>query len=252
MMLPTHALVGLLLALPVAMAAPEFAGAALLAGLVGGSLPDLDMYAGHRKTLHFPVYYSVLSAPAVAVALTWPTTATVAVAVALVGAAVHSVSDALGGGLEMRPWKGTSDRAVYDHYRGRWIEPRRWVGYDGSPRDFLLSATLAVPLVVAVDGPLRWVAVGAVAVGGVYAAVRRHLPDVAAWILEEVVPALPPRVQEALPTRYLVDDSVPAGAAGERDGATGDGTVTTDGGTAGETTDGGTADEPTTGPDSDA
>ena len=72
-MLPTHALAGMALALPVALVAPEYAPAALAAGFVGGVLPDLDLYTGHRKTLHFPTYYSVLGAGGLVAAVSSPT-----------------------------------------------------------------------------------------------------------------------------------------------------------------------------------
>ena len=197
-MLPTHALAGMVLALPVAVVAPEFAGVALVAGLVGGVVPDLDMYVGHRRTLHYPVYYSALAAVAVPVTVVAPMAATVALALFAVAAAVHSVADVFGGGLELRPWEGTSDRAVYDHYRGRWLSPRGWVRYDGAPEDFLLSVALAAPLVVVVDGLLQWVVLAAVGVAGVYAAVRRVLPTVA----QRVVTVLPSRALPYVPARY--------------------------------------------------
>jgi hypothetical protein len=199
MMLPTHALAGMVLALPVALAAPEFAGIALVAGLVGGILPDLDMYVGHRETLHYPVYYSLVAAGAVPLALVVPATATVGLALLALAAAVHSVGDVFGGGLELRPWEATSSRAVYDHYRGHWIAPRRWVRYDGAPEDFLLSLVLAVPLFVVVDGSLVWVVAGALAVAGVYAAARRILPSIA----EQLVTLLPEPVVAYVPSRYL-------------------------------------------------
>lgn len=200
-MLPTHALGGMALALPLAAVAPEFAPVAVAAGLLGGVFPDFDMYAGHRKTLHYPTYYSVLAAVASLVALVVPTTATVAAASFLLGAALHSVSDVLGGGLELRPWEGTSDRAVYDHYRGEWLAPRRLVGYDGSPSDLLLSVTLAIPLWYALEGPFRWPVIAAVAVGAVYTALRRVLADLA----HVVVSVLPAAALSYVPARYLED-----------------------------------------------
>lgn len=201
-MLPTHALAGMALALPVATVAPEFAGVALLAGLLGGSVPDFDMYVGHRKTLHYPVYYAALGVPAVVLAVVVPATWTVSAAVFLSAAAAHSLADVFGGGLELRPWEGTSDRAVYDHYRGRWIAPRQWVSYDGSPGDFVLSSALAVPLLLSIDGPLSWVVIAALSVAGVYAAVRRYLPSVAVRALDVVGPRIPEDVRSAVPSRY--------------------------------------------------
>lgn len=59
MMLPTHAVVGLALATPLAVLAPEFAMVALTDGLLGGILPDLDLYVGHRRSLHYPTGYTL-------------------------------------------------------------------------------------------------------------------------------------------------------------------------------------------------
>lgn len=203
-MLPTHALSGMVLGLAVSAVAPEFGPVAIAAGLFGGVFPDLDMYAGHRKTLHFPVYYSLSTGVALVLASLVPNAATVAAALFLLAAAVHSVADAFGGGLELRPWEGTSDRAVYNHYHGRWITPRRLVGYDGSPGDLLLSGALAVPLVLTLDGPFQWVVVVSVAVAGTYTAVRRHLPDVADVLVGDLlVSVVPEALRTHVPDRYL-------------------------------------------------
>ena len=205
MMLPTHALAGMALALPVALAVPELAGTALLAGFLGGVLPDLDLYAGHRRSLHFPVYYAALAAPALAVAALFSSPATVGAALVLAGAALHSVTDVLGGGLELRPWEGTSERAVYDHYRGRWLAPRRWVSYDGSPGDFLLSAGLAAPLLAVTGDALSLLVAATVAVAAVYAAVRRLLPAVATALVSILAERLPPGLLARVPDRYRED-----------------------------------------------
>lgn len=198
MMLPTHALWGMLVALPVALAMPEVGVAALAAGFLGGAFPDLDLYVGHRKTLHYPVYYSLFAAFAGLLAVALQTPGTVAAALFLSGAALHSVVDVFGGGLELRPWEATSDRAVYDHHRGRWIAPRRWVRYDGSPEDLFLSLGAAVPLLAVVEGALQLVVAGTLAVAVAYASVRRCLPSLA----ERLVVVLPTGVLTRLPTRY--------------------------------------------------
>lgn len=204
MMLPTHALVGMALAVPLALAVPEFGRTVIVAGLLGGVLPDLDMYVGHRKTLHYPVYYSAITAVLVPVAFAVPTAATVGAVAFALGAAIHSVTDVFGGGLELRPWEGTSDRAVYDHFRGQWIEPRRWVRYDGSPGDFLLAAAVGLPLSITVDGSLRWAVLAALAVAATYAVVRRVLPTVAEGVVKDIlVPVAPDRVLTWVPARYL-------------------------------------------------
>lgn len=202
-MLPTHALGGIALGLAVGTIVPEFGGIALVAGLLGGIFPDLDLYAGHRKSLHYPVYYSVLAMGTFALAIVFPMALTVGAAVFVLGAALHSVADVFGGGLELRPWEATSERAVYDHFRGQWIAPRRWISYDGSRGDFLLSISLAIPLLIALDGAFQGVVIASVAVAGIYAAVRRILPDVVDVLLDEfVVPVLPDALLTYVPDRY--------------------------------------------------
>jgi hypothetical protein len=201
MMLPTHALVGMALALPVALGVPEFAPAALAAGFLGGAFPDLDLYAGHRKTLHYPVYYSALVPPALVATALVPSPATVAAGAFLLAAATHSVADVFGSGLELRPWEGESRRAVYDHHRDRWIAPRAWIRYDGAPEDLLLATVVALPLLAVVEGPFTFLVAGGLAVATVYAAVRRALPPIA----ERLVAALPPWTTPYLPDRYRAD-----------------------------------------------
>jgi len=203
MMLPTHALAGMAVALVAVYAAPDVASVALVGGLLGGTFPDFDLYVGHRRTLHYPVYYSLLTIPAMGLAVLAPSPVTVFWAFFLVGAALHAASDVLGGGLELRPWEATSDRAVYDHYRDRWIAPRRWIAYDGSTGDLAVSAVLAVPLALTLDGRLFWVVVGAFAVALLYAAVRRVLPSLAEALIDVLAPRLPEHVLTYVPARYL-------------------------------------------------
>ena len=198
MMATTHALVGMAIALPAAYALPELAPFVLLAGLAGGLFPDLDLYAGHRKTLHYPVCLPLVALFALAVAALAPGTTTIGVAVFVLAAAAHSTMDAFGGGLEMRPWLETADRAVYDHYRRRWIAPKRGVRYDGAPEDLLLAVAAAVPLLVVLDGPLYELVVALVAVSAGYALVRKRLVGITTW----VVPRLPAAIRARLPSRY--------------------------------------------------
>lgn len=199
MMATTHAFAGAALALAVARVAPELTPLAVVAALVGGLFPDLDLYVGHRRTLHYPVYYWVPATVATGAALAWPGPATVGAAAFLLAAGLHSSMDALGGGLELRPWQQTSERAVYDHYRGRWISPRRWVRYDGAPEDVLLGGMLALPVVSVAEGPLVLVVVGAVVVSAAYALVRRWIP----LITETVFRRVPEPLLEYVPDRFV-------------------------------------------------
>lgn len=204
MMLPTHVLAGMALALPLWAVNPELAPVGFLAGFFGGLFPDLDLYAGHRKTLHYPVYYVVAAAVAVPLAAAAPSAVTVALAFFLLGAACHTAADVLGAGLELRPWEGNSDRAVYSHYHGAWIRPRRLVRYDGAVEDLALSVALAVPLLVVLDGRLQLLVAGTLAVALGYTLLRRPLAALAPW----VVRLLPDPVRPYVPDRYREDGGV--------------------------------------------
>ncbi|AFZ72302.1 hypothetical protein [Natronobacterium gregoryi] len=185
MMATTHVFVGLVLAAAVTATTPEYAVPAAIAAIVGGLFPDLDVCARHRKTLHFPVYYWVLALPVSLVAFFVPTTATVAVAVFLLSAAAHALSDHVGGGLAARPWEGSSRRAVYSHYHGRWLEPRRWVAYDGSPGDLALAGILAVPALFVFEGSIHSLVVTMLVVSIGYAVFRRYFAGVGERVLED-------------------------------------------------------------------
>jgi len=179
MMNTTHAAMGVTLAAPLTAVAPEFAPAGALAGFLGGAFPDLDLLSGqHRRTLHFPAYYSAGAIVAVTVALVVPTTATVAATLFLVSAAVHCVADAAGGGLELRPWEATDDRGVYVHPAGHWIRARRWIRYDGAPEDLVLAGAFSLPGLLVFDGVVRQLTIAALAVSVVYVAVRKRLPEI--------------------------------------------------------------------------
>ncbi len=205
MMLPTHALVGMALALPVALWAPEFAPVALLAGFLGGVFPDLDLYSGHRRTLHYPTLYPIAVVPAALVALAFPSPVTVGVAVGLAGAAAHCRMDIYGSGLELRPWEGNSERAVYDHARGKWVRPRRLVAYDGSPGDLAISTAIAIPLFFLVEWPLSAAVVAAVVVGFTYTLLRRYLAELAPVVFGRV----PDPLAQYVPDRYRDSTSKP-------------------------------------------
>lgn len=173
MMLTTHALVGAFLAVPVAVIAPSLAPVAFLAGILGGAFPDLDILAHHRKTLHYPRYYTFVAFTLVVVAVFHTTAVTAALAVFTGAAALHSLMDALGGGAEARPWERSTEHAVYDHYSGGWIAPRRWVRYDGAPEDLALIVLVAVPVTYVAPRPFIYVIGVFLFVSLVYTGFRR-------------------------------------------------------------------------------
>ncbi|MFT4889988.1 MAG: hypothetical protein ACI9YT_000900 [Halobacteriales archaeon] len=199
MMATTHALAGAAVATLTVVLAPEYAPIAVAAGFLGGLFPDLDLYRGHRRTLHYPVYYSVAAAAATLHAAIAPTAGSVALALFLVAAALHAVSDVLGGGLELRPWRGQSERAVFSHFHGRWLRPRRWVPYDGAPRDLALAGVLALPTYLAIGGLLRGLVGATVVVSAAYTLLRKPLAEAAKLIAGLV----PPPLRSYVPDRYL-------------------------------------------------
>ena len=212
MMATTHALFGVALASAAAAVAPEFAPVALVAGVVGSVFPDLDLYAGHRRTLHFPVYYAAAALPTVGLAVALPATATVALAVFLAGAAAHSLMDVFGGGLELKPWRAESERAVYDHFRGRWVAPRRWIRYDGAPEDFLVAVAFGAPALVTYDGPVRTFVGAVLLVSAGYALARKRLASLA----ERLVPRAPSALHPHIPERFHDGgDPAPRGEMGD-------------------------------------
>lgn len=196
-MATTHALVGFVVgavAAGLGVPAPLAVGAAV----AGSVLPDLDLYAGHRRTLHFPVLYPVGATLGVGTVAAGGDAAAAATVLFLVGAALHTTMDVFGGGLELRPWEGTSERAVYDHVRAQWIAPRRWVRYDGAPEDLALAGVLLV-VAYPLHGPTARAAMFALlAVSAAYVVVRRRLAALAPLLAGK----LPPTLRERLPGRY--------------------------------------------------
>ena len=176
MMSPTHVAAGLAIASAVAVYEPRFGLAASVGGVVGGTLPDVDLFVGeHRKTLHYPVLAWLPAAVATAWALAAPTSFSVGVAVGCLAFAAHSASDVLGAGEELRPWERTNPYAVYCHACGRWLRARYVFRYDGAPEDVLATAVLAAPTLLVFDGAVRNVVGGILLVGAAYAAVRKRV-----------------------------------------------------------------------------
>jgi hypothetical protein len=199
MMATTHAMAGLAVAALASFVAPEHAPTLAAAGLAGGVFPDLDLYVGHRRTLHFPVYYAVAAVAAAVAAVLAPGAWTAGGAVFLAAAALHAASDVLGGGLELEPWEATSERAVYSHFHGRWLPPRRFVRYDGSPEDVVVAAGVGVPAALAFGPTVQWLVAGALAVSVGYALVRRRLPR----LVRRLVSLVPAALRRRLPDRFV-------------------------------------------------
>lgn len=197
MMATTHALAGLVLGTLVSFVAPTFGPTALLAGLLGGIAPDLDIFAVHRRSLHFPVLLPLLVPVAALPAVLLPTPTTVFLGVFLTAAALHSAMDVFGGGATLRPWLTEGDRAVFSHALGRWLRPRGPITYDGSPLDLLLATAVGVPLVLVISPTYRPL-VGALLVVSIgYTLIRKRIVA----ILGVAVGLVPRRLRPLLPER---------------------------------------------------
>jgi hypothetical protein len=201
MMATTHVLVGVAIAAAASLAVPELGALAVVAAAAGGVFPDLDLYAGHRKTLHFPVYYPVMASAAGAALLVSSSPWLWAVTLFLVAAAAHALMDAFGGGLELRPWRGTSEKAVYSHFHDRWVAPRRWIRYDGAPEDLGLALIAAVPGLVTFEGRVGLAVIGLLAISAFYVLLRKPLVAIA----ERLVQLVPAAVRGRLPRRFVED-----------------------------------------------
>ncbi|WP_416840483.1 metal-dependent hydrolase [Haloferax sp. DFSO52] len=178
MMATTHAAVGLTVVVPLTQVAPELAVPAAIGALLGGVFPDVDLFVGvHRKTLHFPVYYTLAAAALGAVAVTAPAALTVALAFFFLSAGIHSITDWFGAGDELRPWNRTSDRAVYVHPAKHWLRPRYLVRYDGAPEDLGLTLLFAIPPLLVFDGAIRVAVVVGIAIALFYTGFRKRMPD---------------------------------------------------------------------------
>lgn len=177
-MTTTHAAMGLLVAVGIAGVDPGVGTPVAVAAYAGSVLPDLDVVVGeHRRTLHYPVGYWVGTVPFVGAVIAAPSVVTVAAAVFVGCAALHSSSDVLGGGLGARPWIEDDERGVYDHYHDRWVPPRRYVRWDGAPEDLVMAVVVSVPALLYFDGVVWYGAVMGVVVSVVYTGLRKRLPD---------------------------------------------------------------------------
>ncbi len=205
MMALTHGFAALALAVVALPVLGDHVGGPLLlaAAFVGGLAPDADLLASHRKTLHYPVGFSVAALGLLgAFALTeW--TALVLPIVVAGAAALHAVSDVLGGSAEREPWNPVTDNGVYNHVLGRWHRPRRYVRYSGAPEDFLVCLTLGVVTISsALTSPAAdRVLVGLLAFAGSYALCRKRLAAIGAGIGGLV----PTRLRALLPTVQVVE-----------------------------------------------
>ncbi|MFQ3307977.1 MAG: hypothetical protein ACI977_000192 [Candidatus Nanohaloarchaea archaeon] len=173
MMATTHGLIGVLTALPLYFISPELFMAGVTGAFAGGIFPDLDLYHGHRKMLHYPLYYNFAWMAILPVLLIYPVPNTAAVFFFLLSAGVHCYSDRFGGPKDSRPWKNDSGEAVYSHYHSKWLRPEKIIPYDGSKEDFVVLLLASIPTIYLIRGNLRLITILLVIMSGLYTLFRR-------------------------------------------------------------------------------
>jgi uncharacterized membrane protein YsdA (DUF1294 family) len=145
MMFSTHILAGGTLGLLANFFAPQLVPFAVLGGMIGGFLPDVDMFAEHRKTGHRPFQYLILTALLFAAAYIQTSSVLIFASFLFASMTLHGFMEIYSNGKTMRPTEEKDDRAVYNHITGNWIEPRRWV-LCSSKEDLALMLVVAAPL----------------------------------------------------------------------------------------------------------
>lgn len=143
-MTPNHGTAGLLLSLTVTKWYPELAGIVALSALLGGVLPDIDIKLEHRKTLHYPAYYGIVTVIFLGLAAISNSIVVVVGLYFFGAAALHCYADYFVG-IEKPSDETNADGVLYLHPREKWIGPKEIIRYAGSPGDLLVGILLAVP-----------------------------------------------------------------------------------------------------------
>jgi len=143
MMTPNHATSGLLLALTVTRWHPELLTVVAITAFIGGVVPDFDAKLEHRKTLHYPVYYSILAGLFLLAATVVDAQVLVIGAYFFAAATLHCYTD-LFVDIEKASDEPDGDGIIFVHPVDRWVGPVTLVRYAGSPEDLLIGLLLVV------------------------------------------------------------------------------------------------------------
>lgn len=150
MMLPTHILAGGTLGLILSILEPQLQIPLIMAGMIAGVVPDLDMLHKHRRTLHRPIQYSLSFGILILVYYLTMETFLLLLSSFTGSLVLHTTSEILGQGKTMNSNLKKDQRCVYNHVNGRWIKPLRLIKV-GSFKDLLSSLILSIPLLIIVS-----------------------------------------------------------------------------------------------------
>jgi hypothetical protein len=156
MMTSTHGIIGLCLgyiAIILGIPLPEYA---LLAGLIGGIFPDLDLLKNHRKTFHLPVYYPISFLAILSIYLIHNEVVFLYIGLFLLSATIHTLIDVISGGLAPVEFKKTKAFPVYSHYQEKWIS-HKIIRYDGSLEDFSTSLIAGFAALYVLNGAFIYI-----------------------------------------------------------------------------------------------
>mgnify|MGYP006265906321 CR=1 FL=1 len=198
MMLPTHIIVGMFLSLSVLYIEPNYINSVILVSIFGSLIPDLDMYYGHRKTLHYPVFCSIATLLSFCILIFITNIYSISLFFFFMTLSIHPLLDILSSGLEIRPWENTSKKAVYNHYSKQWIAPLHIIPYDGSKEDLSVLLILSIPLMVYLGQPFYSLIIVLNIIGILYTLSRKILPE----FIKPVIKIVPDNYRKYIPDRY--------------------------------------------------
>lgn len=180
-MFPTHLIFGF----SVLVIYPHIFGFAIqdlfiLNCAIASVISDLDLFIGqHRKTLHYPVYSIILFFFTIPIIYVSPIFG-VYLNSFLLCFGMHSIFDAIGGGLGKRPWKSDLNLpTVYNHYSNRWMYKHNFkyrLEYDGSPADLLILIILSIWVFIMLDIQYTtYIIISSLFIGSLYTITRKRL-----------------------------------------------------------------------------
>lgn len=170
-MTPNHMLTGLLLGYGVVFVNPEILLAASILGFFGGLFPDIDAVLEHRKTLHFPVYYTIFLMTLLVGYFFVGLPALLAISFFFLSASIHCITDYFVV-IEKDSNEESQNGVIYLHPFDKWVGPKPIIKYAGSPQDLLIGLLLGSVLLYISSGLIFWISVLTLILGVIFSFYR--------------------------------------------------------------------------------